>query len=398
MAPRLRCGRAGVHGTGRKHSPEQLRLRAGRRAQIQLGAVASAREPGQRDNWAPVPDTIERLVSWIEAAGGHVRATCIVGEGDRRSTLLARDVRPGEPILQVPSACILTPERAAETTVGQRIVSDWNGAALDPILLASFLIIAEREGDPWWAPYIATLPRRLGGHPMFFSQADLDALAGTMLLQLVEERRYRLLEECEWLRDYIPELASLEPDDWVFVRALTTSRCFGLGKFSTDTLVPFADLCNHARFADTHWGLAPDGRSFALRAEEPLEAGSEVHVSYGAKSNSRLFLHYGFTLAHNPIEDVVFDLGEFGDFDLAPNDESPAMLAMLKQVAATGPDRGRKRHAYAGVGTAARERLGRLPPPQSTEGSTENIRNALHIRESERRILEWWVRRCQEYA
>lgn len=345
-----------------------------------------------------MPNTIEPLVSWIEAAGGDVRATRIVGSGDRRSTVLARDVAAGEPILFVPAACILTPDRAAETPVGQRIVAEWNGAALDAILLASFIVVAERQRDAWWAPYIATLPRMLAGHPMFFSPDDRDVLAGTMLLQLVEERRYRLMEECDWLRDTIPELAELSADDWIFVRALTTSRCFGMGKFSTDTLVPFADLCNHARFADTHWGPAPDGEGFALRAEESLTAGTEVHVSYGAKSNSRLFLHYGFTLQHNPIEDVVLDLGEFGDFDLAANDESPEMLAMLKLVAATGPARGRKRHAYAGVGIAVRERLGRLPPPDSGPGSTENRRNALHIRESERRILQWWSRRCEEYA
>lgn len=345
-----------------------------------------------------MPDTIHRLVAWIEAAGGDVRATSIVGHGDRRSTVLARDIAAGEPILYVPSACILTPDRAAETPVGQKIVEQWNGAALDAILLASFVVVAERENNAWWAPYIATLPRLLEGHPMFFSGAEREVLSGTMLLQLVEERRYRLMEECDWLRDTIPELADLSADDWIFVRALTTSRCFGMGKFSIDTLVPFADLCNHARFADTHWGPAADGEGFTLRAEESLAAGTEVHVSYGAKSNSRLFLHYGFTLAHNPIEDVVLDLGEFGDFDLAPNDESPAMLAMLKQVAATGPARGRKRHAYAGVAAAVRERLGRLPPPEINEGESENHRNALHIRESERRILQWWSRRCDEYA
>lgn len=350
-----------------------------------------------------MPDTIERLVTWIEAAGGDVGAVRIVGSGDRRSTVLARDVSAGEPILYVPATCILTPDRAAETPVGQRIVEEWNGAALDAILLSSFIVVAEKEGDAWWGPYIATLPRLLAGHPMFFSDADREVLAGTMLLQLVEERRYRLIEECNWLRDTIPELSELTADDWVFVRALTTSRCFGMGKFSIDTLVPFADLCNHARFADTHWGPGPDGEGFALRAEEPLAEGTEVHVSYGAKSNSRLFLHYGFTLQHNPIEDVVLDLGEFGDFDLAANDESPEMLAMLKQVAATGPTRGRKRHAYAGVGTAVRERLGLLPPPETRAGGPDNLgsenrRNSLHIRESERRILQWWSRRCEEYA
>ena len=76
------------------------------------------------------------------------------------------------------------------------------------------------------------------------------------------------------------------------------SRAFELSVdgVKTDGFVPFADMLNHKNegSCQTTWTYSDERQGFIIEAFQDIPKGHEVFNSYGTKSNSKLFLNYGF--------------------------------------------------------------------------------------------------------
>ena len=76
------------------------------------------------------------------------------------------------------------------------------------------------------------------------------------------------------------------------------SRAFELSVdgVKTDGFVPFADMLNHKNegSCQTTWTYSDERQGFIIEACQDIPKGHEVFNSYGTKSNSKLFLNYGF--------------------------------------------------------------------------------------------------------
>lgn len=335
----------------------------------------------------PVDDDARRLGEWVEHGGGRVGPLRIGPSCGGRGAFATTAIAADELLLVVPATRLITPAVAAEAPAARFVHATWSGVTRDHILLAAFLVHARRTADRWWGPYVATLPHALPDHPLFFSEAELAPLRGTGFVALLAARRERLVREWEQLRGAADGFADLECDEWLLARSLVTSRAFALGPARAPTLVPIADLLNHAPTPAADWDIAPDNGAFVLRASTPVAPAVEVHDSYGAKSNARLLLHYGFVLPDNPVEDCVIDLGDAGAHALVADADAPAMQAML-----AGIDLDRPR-ALRRLAAICRARLERLAAPGEPPDAPANARNAAAIREGERRVLRWWVER-----
>jgi hypothetical protein len=51
---------------------------------------------------------------------------------------------------------------------------------------------------------------------------------------------------------------------------------------------------------DAIWGWNEKTHQFAFKAVRDIPANTVIHTTYGARGNSDLLVHYGFTLPHNP--------------------------------------------------------------------------------------------------
>src|SRR5262249_24434674 len=73
-------------------------------------------------------------------------------------------------------------------------------------------------------------------------------------------------------------------------------------------LLPLVDLFNHG-VGDTTWRYEPVDRVFMISAVRGFAIGDEVHFPYGDRSNTRLFVHFGFAQPNNPVAeaDLLFD-------------------------------------------------------------------------------------------
>lgn len=318
---------------------------------------------------------IDRLARWIVDAGGAVGSVAIRGVPGGRSAHATRDIQQDELLLRVPEARTITAASAARDGPARLVERVWAGSAGPQLVLSAFLLQAET--DPEWAPYVATLPRELGAHPLFWD--DVSDLAGSLFLDLLEARRRVIRQEHAFLRGAVPAFADLAWTDWLRARSLVCSRTFSVDAVGTEALVPYADLFDHDLEGGVRWCM--DETTFELRASRPIPRGAPLNICYGQKQNVWLFLYYGFVLAHNPLEGIVVDLGANGRYVVAANDESLEMKAMLWAI---DPD---VEVAIARFAVTCQDRLSRLPlcPVQA---------DARVICEEEHRILSWWVERA----
>lgn len=337
---------------------------------------------------AGVEPSSRALIDWLVASGAEVAGLRVGPSGDGRGVFTTREIATGEPILSVPAACLVLSQVVARTELGHAVAERWGEA--HPILLAAWLAHALRERDRRWAPYLASLPTTFPRHPQYYGPDEIHALRGTAFVELLAARRGRLMEEYAWTRG-VPELAGLEPGEWLLARALATSRSFSCGR--GEAFVPFADLMNHAVDPGTSWSCDPlDG--FRLRAERDIPAGSEVFDGYGRKSNSRLLIGYGFTLPDNRADDVELVLGELGAYRLTAEEGAPEIERLLLVLGA-GEGAGARERAIGAFADLCRARLAALPDEEApaVERATERLRDALAVRESERRVYRFWAER-----
>lgn len=312
----------------------------------------------------------EALLDWLVGWGGHVDGLRIADAGGGLGIVAARDFREGETPLIVPADVLVRSGLVAVTPFGLALVARYG----PHVLLAAWLARARQGLLPEYAPYVATVPTDLAGHPLFFGAEALHALRGTAFLGVLEARRARTLEEHAWIRARVPAFAELDATEWMEARTLVTSRTFACGE--GDALAPGADLLDHASVPVATWTCDPRA-GFRLRMARPVPAGAEITLSYGPKSNARLLLGYGFTLPDNPHHDVEIEVGDHGFFRLAMTEDAESR----RLVATLG--------GRAAVAAFCRARLAELPAPE--EALDPAVVSALRVRESERRVLAWWA-------
>jgi hypothetical protein len=322
--------------------------------------------------------SVARLIEWIRAAGGRVGPLRVGPSGGGQGVFAAAAIEEGELLLELPNACLLTTERAAETAAGRTIAAEWRGPSHDQILLAALLVARD---DPARAAYRESLPTRLPSLPLYYTPAEAEALLCTSLGPRMRERHLQIGEEVAWLRGNAAGMAALGEVEWFFARAQVGSRCFYLGELHGEAMVPFADLLNHASQPDTRWQLDARG-SFVLRAVRPLPAGAELHHSYGEISNARLLLNYGFTQADNSVRVCLLELPGCGELTLAEVD-AEALQGVRARV---GEDADRRLRA------ACAERLGELPELVAEDaGAAGNLGDLRRVVADERAVLSAWL-------
>ena len=61
----------------------------------------------------------------------------------------------------------------------------------------------------------------------------------------------------------------------------------------------------------TYWSYDNFRMGFIIRAKEDIKSGQEIFISYGNRSNSVLFLYYGFVIENNENDDVMLGFTKY---------------------------------------------------------------------------------------
>ena len=241
-------------------------------------------------------------------------------------------ISPGKIGFMPFSSCV-GPESAAKSSAAAYLSPMFTNRKLPPELATAMLILVQCfEDDPFFGPYIATLP--LPGDVSGFLAWDgafdhmmasnHSVLAKSQHLQGYTDRVYGRFFDVVLREESIIGLFEEVPVGWftrqnmVWALSLVWSRCWAqrAGGRSIFRLIPFIDLGNHAPQSLWHtrqregWHMdlqeVEQGYQLSIAGGVP-GAGlrSDVTVTYGPYENLQLLAQYGFVLCPNPFDVAI---------------------------------------------------------------------------------------------
>ena len=214
--------------------------------------------------------------------------------------IAARAVAKGETAVSVPESLWITKTTAEQSPLGPFVadLESWLAVAL-------FLIHERSQPASQWRPYLDALPVEVRS-PVAWTDAELQELQGTQLLAAVEsyraffQQRFSEIEASVFSAN--PEVFSPEIFTWeAFLWAACTVRARTHAPLDGEdvSLVPLADLIQHARSSNAAWSLKSAGmfnksKVLAVEAERALREGEPISMDYGAaRTEGQLLLDYG---------------------------------------------------------------------------------------------------------
>lgn len=286
---------------------------------IEAAGPVHAAEPTPAPAWAPLPvlDAVagadpavatERMVDWAQAGGARFDAFEIrTSPAGYRTGWARRAIAAGDQVIYVPRDLVFDLERAHGAPVGQAVAAAGLALASERTVLALALLAERRDPTSRWQPYLAALPR-LPAHPLFHDAAELAPLAGSAALDDLHARRSAITADHQALAALagpgdgaaVPAIALAE---LAWARAICASRTFAvtIDGIASAALIPIADCCDHGT-GDVRWAYDDRAGGLVVTAARQIAAGEPIQLSYGARSNARLFAAYGFCLPDNPAD------------------------------------------------------------------------------------------------
>lgn len=214
-----------------------------------------------------------------------------------------------------------------------RAVENLSDHAIERACVCALLAMEHSKGDAsLWHPYVSMLP------PMKYfreraltwctDKAVLSCLSGTDVLAAVEKQQQQVHDSFRFLAAPLAELVSegaaiFSAERWDWANAVLFSRAIliprpapSFGGFTTqsiargrtvEALVPLVDFLNHR--PGTLCDLADSKKCIQLLYGKTIDAGEEIFLNYGPRSNTSLLAHFGFTLKSNPCDQIVIEVG-----------------------------------------------------------------------------------------
>eukprot|EP00742_Colponemidia_sp_Colp-10_P007814 GILJ01008426.1.p1 GENE.GILJ01008426.1~~GILJ01008426.1.p1 ORF type:complete len:481 (+),score=59.76 GILJ01008426.1:36-1478(+) len=249
---------------------------------------------------------LERYLRWIDEQDvRHPKIQWPADFGHVRGCLVLEDIDEKEAFISVPSALLITPEKASCAPIAA-IINDHpellTNRKKDDVLLILFLLheFLLEEQSFWW-PYLQML--EYAESLCDWSEEELLQLQNISLQQKAADRKIeRSALYCDLLRaltQHPDVLAADRCSQLLFDIAASTvqTRAFGDQAFST-AIIPFADNVNHG-LVDTTFRVTKSGRFELRTVGQSYHAGQEALFSYGPRNTEFLLLEYGFSLPEN---------------------------------------------------------------------------------------------------
>jgi len=226
---------------------------------------------------------------------------------DVRGVHAKNEISPYMCIVEIPFKCLITDHMGrTETEIGRKLFSSTTRLS-SPSIIAVVIYILTTLEDPvhFFQPYYRILPREYKNFPVFWNEEQLSWLQGSPILHDIEIRKRNMRDDYEEICRVCPEFKMFSYNEFLKIRTAVGSRNFGVmiqGNKRT-AMVPFADMLNHYRPRETSWEFKDTKDAFTITSLSPLLPHQQVMDSYGKKSNTNLFLFYGFALESNREQD-----------------------------------------------------------------------------------------------
>ena len=269
------------------------------------------------------------LLEWLRQRGGSCASGVRVGQNlGERGLFASEDVPADATLLSVPVDLHIR----APTDDGIGVEREDDRLALEMLRVRNL-----GNPSPEWAVWAASLPAHKPGlsrpcyaTPLYWSDATIELLGDAALISTIKRQHSRVRRRYENLslaqRKTLSEMQNgRSPPAWANVLhmivfntyrwAYTTIRSRAAYLDGESSIVPVGDLFNHSTTApNVAAAYALPARAYVYTALQPIAAGDELLVSYGAHDNATLLKHYGFVpRGPNPHDRVAVTLAPAAD-------------------------------------------------------------------------------------
>ncbi|GLT51409.1 hypothetical protein SLA2020_248220 [Shorea laevis] len=275
----------------------------------------------QKIHWGCDIDSLENpeaLQKWLLESGLPPQKMAIerveVGE---RGLVALKNIRKDEKLLFVPPSLVITADSEWTSAEAGEVLKHYS--VPDWPLLATYLISeASLQKASRWSNYISALPQQPYSL-LYWTHAELDRyLEASQIRERAIERinnvtgtyndlRLRIFSKYPHL--FPEEVFNMETFRWSF--GILFSRLVRLPSMGGKVaLVPWADMLNHSCEVETFLDYDSSSKTVVFLTDRAYQAGEQVFISYGKKSNGELLLSYGFVPSEgtNPSDSVELPL------------------------------------------------------------------------------------------
>lgn len=240
-----------------------------------------------------------------------------------RGLMAKSAVKKGDILVKIPTHLLITAKTVCKSEIYDFL--DKN-VKYDGHEILSFYLVWEKHLDEksFWHPYINSLPKQLST-PLFWSQEPVKL--PVFISEVIWKSRNNMQEsyqnflnhiickhkKCPHCDITIEEV--FNEQDFVWAWCIVNTRAIyippekNLTNISNSlALAPFLDLFNHVPSAQVEAMLVETQNSYQVKTLVPVSKYDQVFIEYGAHSNLKLLIDYGFTVPNNQHDSIALSL------------------------------------------------------------------------------------------
>ncbi|KAL1449894.1 hypothetical protein WDU94_002366 [Cyamophila willieti] len=265
------------------------------------------------------------LMQWLMRNGWQKEITFYPTEfpNTGRGLMTKSVLNKGDVLVNIPLSLLIT----ARTVCNSPIYKYLNeNVKYDGHEILAFYLVWEKHlnEQSFWYPYINMLPEQLST-PLFWSSEPLhlpkfisDEINGS-LNNMKESYRNFLNhiqckhKKCEHCNQAIVEIFNEKDFIWAWCIVNTRAVYIPLEKnlhniSNSLALAPYLDLFNHVPSAQVEAMLIETQNAYQVKTLVPVAKYEQVFIEYGAHSNLKLLIDYGFTVPDNHHDSISLSL------------------------------------------------------------------------------------------
>ncbi|XP_046750239.1 actin-histidine N-methyltransferase [Diprion similis] len=264
-------------------------------------------------------EAIGNFVKWLRDNGANIDGVSIAEFPGYDFGLKAeRNFTEGQMILDIPRKLIFSTQTAApELSVLQ---NDPLVQHMPHVALAIALLIERHKENSQWKHYLDVLPNQYST-VLYMSTNDMIELKGSPTLEGALKQCRNIARQYSYFNRFfqsnqnsvselLREVFTYEEYCWAVSTVMTRQNRIPNedGSKMIYGLIPMWDMCNHeeGKITTDFNRISDKCECFAMRN---FEAGEQIFIAYGARTNSDFFVHSGFVSVDNKQDGFKLRLG-----------------------------------------------------------------------------------------
>lgn len=232
-------------------------------------------------------------------------------------------VKKGDTLVKIPVHLLITAQTVCKSDIYEFLNKT---VKYDGHEILAFYLVWQKHlnKQSFWFPYINSLPQKLST-PLFWSREPV-SLPG-FISEVIRKSRNNMEESYHNFLNHILckhksclhcSLAIediFNEKDFIWAWCIVNTRAIyippekNVPNISNSlALAPFLDLFNHVPSAQVEAMLVETENSYQVKTLVPVSKYEQVFIEYGAHSNLKLLIDYGFTVSNNQHDSIALSL------------------------------------------------------------------------------------------